>query len=198
LKIKDLEFLGLVHKLNRVGRTIGYRTFGGRQSFQAQSRIYSGILEKMKTMEKRFGVMAKLDGYELDENDTEGQNLIDQYRKGNDALDLLTAEEAGAVTLDAGEELRYTVDNHSGMATSPAERAAASMDSNVQSPASPPSPPTSHSTPPPPPAGNNSSNNSVGGSNSSGGTKHGGTTTTVEVNVNNVSPTDISENPAKR
>lgn len=64
-------------------------------------------------MEKRFGVMGKLDGYELDANDKEGASIIDSYRKANDMQDLMMLQNASGVSLDesTGGELHFDIDS---------------------------------------------------------------------------------------
>ena len=65
-KIKHLTYLGFGAQIKSNGRIIGARTFPGRDGFTTQANIFNQMLEKMKTMEKRYGTMARLDGYQLE------------------------------------------------------------------------------------------------------------------------------------
>jgi hypothetical protein len=47
-------------------KIIGYRSYGDSGSYGVQGTIYYKILEQMKQMEKRYGALAGLEGYEAD------------------------------------------------------------------------------------------------------------------------------------
>lgn len=110
-------------------------------------------------MEKRFGVQANIEGYELDKDDTEGKEIIDAYRKGNDMADLMELAESDNLTLDdsVGGPLLYSVDSHVGMSQSPAQKAAAKMNNVSSSVSSPPSQTGSTTQVSPPTASDSSS-----------------------------------------
>ena len=106
----------------RTEKPLDIELIGGQINYLAQARIFEDMLKQMQTMEKRFGVQANIEGYELDKDDTEGKEIIDAYRKGNDMADLMELAESDNLTLDdsVGGPLLYSVDSHVGMSQSPA------------------------------------------------------------------------------
>lgn len=126
--------------INTNGRVIGYRSLGGKEEFDTQSGIFNDMLAKLKTQEKRWGAQAGLDGYEVDEKDTEAASAIENYRKTTDMLGLMASEETNDITLDQsnGGQLLMSVDQHSGIAQSPAAKASAQLNSFSSRVAAPP------------------------------------------------------------